>query len=219
MSGLPTSGYEIVYGDPRWESKRGIRNNNCYSYAMNDYKPHRDHKAVVGDLGGFKHDIKYNSCKELDERILKDNPGRIYPTSADVPCKQGYYKIMMVVAPAQDATGYGDFHFYKQHKDIVYTTQPGDTVHSIARFFGISAAKVILANGRSARLAEGTPLMIKDVHLWSHKRGWATPPLLTDACGKVIRDPRKACRTYSMDYKDVCGSFCVRSGRVRTSNV
>lgn len=213
---IPTSGYERIYGDPRWETRRGIHNNNCYSYAMDHYLPYREHKAVIGNLAGYKQDIHYNTCAPLHKRILQDNKGRIYREDPEKACKPGHYKIMMVVANKQDPDGYGDFHFYKHHKDVVYTVKKGDTVASIATFFGVPEAKVILAS-EGKKLTVGRRLLLKDVNIFSHKRGWATAPLLDDACGKAIKDPRKACRDYSIKYNKYCGSYCVRAGNVKTS--
>lgn len=49
--------------------------------------------------------------------------------------------------------------------------------------------------------------------VWSHKRGWATPPLLRDAKGKIIWDPVRANRSYEgLNYKKYCASFCVQKG-------
>lgn len=210
---LPTTGYEEIYGDKKWKMRRGIRSNNCYSYAMGDYRPHRRHKAVVGDLGGYKHDILYDSCTPLKKRLLEDNPGRVYPVEATEPCKAGFYKIMMFVSSKRDDSAYGDFHFYKQHRDVVYAVQPGDTAESIASFFGIPVERVT----GGGRLKEGAEIYLKNVNVFSHKLGWATPSLLTDSCGKSIKDPQKACRKYTLDYDTFCGAYCVRARRVKTS--
>lgn len=49
--------------------------------------------------------------------------------------------------------------------------------------------------------------------VWSHKRGWSTPPLLRDAKGKIIWDPIVAKRNYpGLNYKKYCSSFCVKKG-------
>lgn len=49
--------------------------------------------------------------------------------------------------------------------------------------------------------------------VWSHKRGWSTPPLLRDAKGKVVWDPVRANRNYGdLNYKRYCSSFCVKKG-------
>lgn len=49
--------------------------------------------------------------------------------------------------------------------------------------------------------------------VWSHKRGWSTPPLLRDAKGNVVWDPLRADRNYGdLNYKRYCSAFCVRRG-------
>lgn len=49
--------------------------------------------------------------------------------------------------------------------------------------------------------------------VWSHKRGWSTPPLLRDSRGKIVWDPIRANRSYEgLNYKKYCSSFCVRKG-------
>lgn len=220
MENLPTSGHEEIYGDKRWFTERGVRNNNCYAYAMDHYRPHRNHKSVVGDVAGYNHDITYDTCGPLKERILKDNPGgRIYPAAEDTACGPGFYKIMMFAASSKEPGGYGDFHFFKQHKDILYTVQKGDTVHSVARFFGLPASRIVEANKGAQRLQEGDRLFLTNVNVWSHKLGWATSPLLTDSCKKVIKDPRHACLSYSMTYNQYCGAYCVKAGHVKTSRL
>jgi len=216
---LPANGYEEIFGDPKWDTERGVRSNNCYSYAMGHYRPYRRNKAVVGDLAGYDHDIRYDSCEPLKKRILKDNPGRIYEEQPEVPCKDGFYKIMMFVSSLRDKTRhYGDFHFYKQHRDVVYSVQKGDTIESIASFFGISekAVRDAMPSGSSS-LKAGQELFLKNANVFSHKLGWATGALLTDSCGKRIDDPRKACRSYGLTYDAYCGSYCVRARRTKTS--
>ena len=64
----------------------------------------------------------------------------------------------------------------------------------------------------------GDMVIVRDARLWSHKRGFATGPLLHDSCGKPIADPRTACRSYpdkdgGLDYSQFCGAMCVKSRR------
>jgi hypothetical protein len=56
-------------------------------------------------------------------------------------------------------------------------------------------------------------------NLWAHKQGWGTRPLMVDASGKTIADPRKANRNYgSLNYSNLCGVFCVRAGKAKSGN-
>jgi len=56
------------------------------------------------------------------------------------------------------------------------------------------------------------------VKLWSHKTGWAGGPLIVDASGKTIRDPRKADRKYTpgFHYTKFCSAYGVRRGFAKT---
>ena len=117
---------------------------------------------------------------------------------------------MMVVAPSNDYGNMtGDFHFYKQHGVADYKIKEGDTYKSIAEKFGVPYSRVLKA-GDGKPVKAGRRIKFK-VNLFSHKQGWATGPLLTDACGKVIRDPRKSCRKYGYNYSKYCCSFCVKN--------
>ena len=56
-------------------------------------------------------------------------------------------------------------------------------------------------------------------NIFAHKRGWATGPLVTDAKGKVIIDPRKASRDYpGLNYKKYCSSFCVKNKGIKVGH-
>lgn len=70
-----------------------------------------------------------------------------------------------------------------------------------------------LSKGRSQQLVPGRVLTFP-VKLWAHKQGWATGPLLVDASGKTIRDPRRANRNYrpGYHYKKFCSAYCVKTG-------
>ena len=57
---------------------------------------------------------------------------------------------------------------------------------------------------------KGKCIKIK-ANVFSHKLGWATGPLLYDAAGKVIKDPRRANRNYGYNYTKYCSSFCVKN--------
>lgn len=56
------------------------------------------------------------------------------------------------------------------------------------------------------------------INLWAHKLGWGTRPLMVDASGKTITDPRTADRKYGYNYKTLCGVYCVRAGHAKTGN-
>jgi hypothetical protein len=113
------------------------------------------------------------------------------------------FKVMMFVAPTNAYHNLsGDFHFYRQHGLVKYNVKKGDTRMKIARFFKIPLSRIPLRLGKIAKIR---------ANVFSHKLGWATGPLLTDAGGKVIKDPRKANRKYGFNYTKYCCSFCVKN--------
>jgi len=189
----------------------GRRSNNCYAYAMNCFQFYRPQKSTPGDetkLTNFKLP-PYETKEGLTKRILMDNPGKVYKCLATSKPKPGFYKMMMFIA--KDGKEFRDFHFYRQHNYIHYKVKKGETAESIARFFKIPLARV-KANGviRPGKLVEF------EANCWSHKQGWGTGPLLVDASGKLITDPRKANRNYGeLNYKQYGGSFCVKNCRIQ----
>lgn len=215
MKNPPTSGSEILFRKEPWET--GKRSNNCYAYAVNDYQKFRVSKSVPGAKVGKNGFHTYKNCKGLTKRVVDDNPKKVYATSASHKCKPGYYKIMMFVAPSNKYNNsQGDFHFYKQHSKLEHVIQPGETYASISRTYDVPYKRVLKVGGGKPP-TPGKKIKIP-VNLFSHKRGWATGPLLTDACGKLIKDPRKSCRNYGYNYSKYCSSYCVRNKGVRVGN-
>ena len=118
---------------------------------------------------------------------------------------------MMVVAPTdRNGNRGGDFHFYKQHGVVKYKLRKGDTLKNLTSFFGVTPYKIKKAMGPKPKI--GNYIVFK-CNLFSHKMGWATGPLLVDSCGKAIKDPRKACRKYGLNYSKYCNSFCVAANK------
>lgn len=217
---LPLSGSERKYTHRFWGASKGINNNNCYAYAIGDYEAYRFQKSIPGDRSGLSNlNHNYTSCRDLPRRVISDNPRKVYKVHPDKPCRKGYYKIMMFVAPGRPTNfiRQGDFHFYVQHGVVEYKVKPGDTMASIARFFKIPVVRVQTAVKRltGGALRPGKNIIFR-ANCWSHKRGWATGPLLDDASGKMIRDPRKANRAYpGLKYSLFCSAFCVKNRGIR----
>jgi len=87
----------------------------------------------------------------------------------------------------------------------------GDTVTSVAKFFKIPISRI----QKAGTFNVGKRIVFR-ANVFSHKRGWATGPLLKDAQGKMIKDPRKSSRDYSsLNYKLYCGSFCVKNRGIK----
>jgi hypothetical protein len=213
MKNLPLSGGERPYSWYPWGGT-GLHVDNCYAYAVGDHSLYRNNKSVPGNRSGMSSIFhSYKNCKGLAKRVISDNPKKVYRALAEERCRKQFYKVMMFVAPTnkyQNVTG--DFHFYKQHGFVKYKVKKGDTRESIARFFKIPLSRI------PVRLA---PIIKIKANVFSHKLGWATGPLLTDASGKVIKDPRKADRKYGFNYSKYCCSFCVKNKGIdvdRTKN-
>jgi hypothetical protein len=165
-------------------------------------------------------------------------------------CKPGYYKVMCFVAPSNDfGNSTGDFHWYVQNQACRYRIRAGDTVAKLARFFRVKPQVIIDATKRyksptsntdgkiatnnsnikmNASLAatnRGPALTVGKiiefpVNLWSHKQGWASGPLMIDASGKTIVDPRRSNRTWKpgFHYTKFCSAYGVRRGVAQTGN-
>ena len=200
MKQPPTSGYEHKFRREPWSSK-GRRSNNCYAYAVHDYEDYRPYKSVPNNTSS-------TVCKTLTKGVLKDNPGKVYKARSGEKCRKNHYKIMMVADAGRD------FHFYKQHSIVNHEVKEGETYTSISKMWGVPWGRV----RRAGVLRPGRKLKFKG-NYFSHKRGWATGPLLLDACGKIIKDPRKACRNYQiLNYTKYCGSFCVKNKGMNVGN-
>ncbi len=66
------------------------------------------------------------------------------------------------------------------------------------------------------RPPRSTPLYSSAASVCIRDSGWATGPLLTDAKGKAITDPRKASRDYpGLNYEKYCSSFCVKDTGIK----
>ncbi len=144
----------------------------------------------------------------------------------------------------------GDFHWYKEISSIRYRIRPGDRLKPLAKFFHVTPKTIMDAvakgrkvtnknNGRVAnknadlhvlntatRKAKTAPLLPTGrviefpVKLWSHKTGWAGGPLIVDASGHTITDPRKSDRNFTpgFHYTKFCSAYGVRLGMAKTGN-
>ena len=57
-------------------------------------------------------------------------------------------------------------------------------------------------------------IMTIPVKLWAHKQGFGGGPVIVDASGKTIVDPRKANRNYGggLNYTKFCSAYGVKNG-------
>jgi hypothetical protein len=205
---LPLSGSEETFADAPYGTPRGVKNNNCYAYALGRYADRGGVKLQPGNLSGAgpgRPALDLGDCRDLQRRVMQDSADRaIYAARADAPCRAGFYKVMAFL----DANN--DYHWYKQHRDLLVTApRDGASPSNVARNLDVPADSV---HPRVGRLRRGDAVLVRGAGLWSHKQGFATGPLLKDACGAPIRDPRTACRDYgTYNYRTFCGAFCVRT--------
>ena len=197
----------LLYGSPV-----GTGQNNCYAYALDVYKDSGDAKLQPGDLAGLNGNVDLKNCDSLVARALADGRAMGWDlryvgceTRGRACSQRGAYMIVAVVAPNND------FHWYRHHKDLLYRVQTPRSIAHLAKEFGVST-KDITIPGMTKEAIAGDLVLIKNANVWSHKRGFSEEgPLLKDACGKVIKDPARACRKYGgLDYKKVCGAFCLK---------
>tara|TARA_R110002153_G_scaffold244536_1_gene399987 strand:+ start:150 stop:827 length:678 start_codon:yes stop_codon:yes gene_type:complete len=213
----PPNGSEHIFTMKRWDGPVGKGNNNCYAYAVNDYKKYRMSKSQPGERTNTSAFSKYRNCGKLPKLVLTDNPKKVYVEKADKKCKPTFYKIMMFVSTCKPTNTlcHGDFHFYKQHSKTEYKIKKGDTPESIAKFFKVPVARI----KRAAKVLLPGKVITFKAEFFSHKRGWATGPLMTGATGKLIKDPRTTSRKYpGMNYNKYCGSFCIKNGGVKVGH-
>lgn len=237
------SGAETTFSYKGW-GDIGLHRDNCYDYAFsNDER--RLNKSVPGDRATARNgrrfpNTDFRSCKGFVARVLADNPGNVYKCkNTNSVCRRGFYKVMSFVAPG--LLNGGDFHWYKQHKAVRYRIRAGDTISGLARFFKVTPYTIRKALTKQTKPTRKDDGLIADpnmrinmrqsgpalkpgriitfpINAWSHKQGWATGPLLIDASGKLITDPRRANRRYGINYSKFCSAFCIRAGKVHTGN-
>lgn len=204
---LPLSGSEDVFSDAVYGSARGKGNNNCYAWAMDEYRNSGDDKLQPGNMSAAPRTMSLRSCADMRARALADarRRGGGYAVDPDTACKRGYYKIMGFLDPGTD------HHWYKQHRHALVSLD-GAAASTVAKALGVSPKQVY------APASPASAVLVRDANLWSHKQGFATGPLLRDACGKAIKDPRAACRSYGrgeLNYTQFCGAVCIKSRKSR----
>ena len=224
VKALPLSGSEPLFTEKRCGTPAGIRSNNCYDYAFDSFSTARNQKSGPGNRTGLNRGMgPIKSCGLLPKGVQTNNPSGVYKTNPEKVFRPGYFKAMMFISPSNGRNIFnsGDFHFYRQHGKVEYKIKPKDTAKKIATFFKIPVSRVTKANREKNKTNVFIPgkVIILKVNGFSHKRGWATGPLLKDASGKLIIDPRFSNNKYDggLNYKKFCSAFCVRkNGEVVT---
>ena len=95
---LPLSGSEPTFTFRKWNSRKGVRSNNCYAYAVGSYNENRLWKSTPGESAGLRNYSNYTKCGTSTDKVVADNPKKVYKCSAETKCKPGHYKVMMFVA-------------------------------------------------------------------------------------------------------------------------
>ena len=171
-------------------------------------------------------------------------------TAGEKPKPGYYKVMCFVAPSNDFGNSTGDFHWYKEIKAVQYKIRRGDTPTALAKFFKVRPSVITTAvakgrrstNANNGRIANSNanlhvlnsykkndrnkyPLPVGrvieiPVRLWSHKTGWAGGPLLVDASGHTISDPRKADRNYKpgFHYTKFCSAYGVRPGLAKTGN-
>jgi hypothetical protein len=216
---FPRSGHEHVYKchGSRWEKYKDA--NNCFAYAVGSFQKSRPHKSIPG--GNYGMSTNFSKCGW--SHLLKHHKGIEVMKNMHAPCKRGFYKVVSYTSPA------GDFHWSKQHTKAVHVLMPMDSIQGIVNFYwnpkgnmGTKKAykkkiQSIIYSKFKRRVSNKIPHSLWGkkitipVNMWSHKRGWATPPLLIGYEGKPIFDPRKPGFNYpGMNYSNTCKAYQVK---------
>ena len=201
---LPLSGSESLFSDLVYGTHQGITNNNCYAWAIDAYRGSGNVKLQPGNLSGQTSNRDSSSCAFLRDRALDDNRRRgMYSVAPTKRCRKGFYKIMAFIDKGKD------YHWYKQHRHLLYRVGKGETPRTVARDLGVPRKSVVAPTPRPM---PGDLVFVRNAGVFSHKQGFATGPLLRDAGNKIIPDPRRANKNYgAYNYKTFCGSMCVRN--------
>ena len=250
VKALPLSGSERTFSwDPWGRAGVNHDNCYDYAFgsysAKRTSKSVPGNRSGIGSNG-----LTFTTCDGIVKRVLSDNPGSVYQINPSARPKPGYYKVMCFVAPSNDfGNSTGDFHWYVQNQAVRYKIRPGDTVSKLARFFRVKPAVILEATRRyksptsntdgkiatnnsnikmtnsKNNVTKGPALTVGKiiefpVNLWSHKQGWASGPLMIDASGKTIVDPRRSNRSWTpgFHYTKFCSAYAVRRGVAQTGN-
>lgn len=218
---------ENTFDDLLFGSPRGTGQNNCYGWAIEYYRDTGDYKVQPGDFaraaGVLKtpeQELDLNSCSDIVKKALLD--AKVMGNSLKVvksteQCPKGSAKIMAFLAPTRD------YHWYRYHRDLVYRIRHPRSLADLAKEFKVDPQNVRVAGmpdvTPSTVIPRDTKVFIRNARLWSHKQGFAPDgPILKDACNRIIKDPRTACRKYeSLEYTNECAAFCFTKNKNKKS--
>ena len=129
----PMSGYEPAFGHKKYNERiEMLDSHNCFAYAL-DYvdipdkeKCNKDGCDVPfhqpGRASGYPKwsKVKGKRCPDLLGRLKGDIPN-IERTTFTRKCKNGFYKVALVIDPIND------YHFYRQDSNGMWSHKPGGT--------------------------------------------------------------------------------------------
>lgn len=95
--------------------------NNCMAYAFQERGSKDYYKQQPGDKSGYAGDVDLSSCTDIRRLIKRDYPDLYAADAKATPCKKGYSKIAVFVAPNRD------FHFYRMDSDGFWSHKRGLT--------------------------------------------------------------------------------------------
>ena len=189
-------------------AKTGVGRGNCFAAAMLDCSGAEGYKRQPGDKSGMppiQGPVDGRSCPALVMRTLRDERDRLYLADPSEQCAKGFYKAMLFAGAGAD--GSSDYHWYREVRNVRARAKSVEAVSAIAKRFGVSPTQV---QALRDPVQTGDIIKIVNARLYVHKPG-LLPQKLEDSCGRLIKDPRAACRkSGSLDYKTFCSSFCVK---------
>ena len=136
----PLTGFEPSYNPNKYNGTRKMReSHNCFAYAFDHVEMPPDYECnenicntpfhQPGRKSGFPKwsESKGKRCPDLISRLRADIPG-IKTVSFSEKCPVGTSKIALAVAPdKEDAKRSGDYHFWRQDNNGMWSHKPGGT--------------------------------------------------------------------------------------------
>lgn len=115
--------------NPDYVNNNYLKNNNCYSYAIMDFKE-RNKKIQPGyysNIPKVKKKLKEYKCKNFHKRIIKDNNFSYKIDNNNQKCLCGFHKIALFLDNKKPNL---DYHFYREDYDIknkyTWSHKPGN---------------------------------------------------------------------------------------------
>lgn len=119
---LPLSGAEPPYEPDKWNDNWGMQyTNNCYSYAADDFNPHKSEGRPTP--GATYTNVNISIPVQCNEIMFRTEGDGFERHSCETACNNQRYKVMVFVSPVPE--GIGDYHFYRQDQDGTWSHKRG----------------------------------------------------------------------------------------------